>query len=104
MTQPLPPAAYALPIFIPEELQVLHHCDIRHCFEYSHLYAGTPQDNMDDKVRRGRWRGNGYELKRECDKGHGPFTGFNVKLNKRYCKKCRSLWQMAYKQRQKEKL
>jgi hypothetical protein len=40
------------------DLQVLHSCDNRVCININHLRLGTPQDNMDDKMRRGRWRGN----------------------------------------------
>lgn len=41
---------------IPEGLQVLHKCHVRCCVNPDHLYAGTAQDNMDDKMRRGRHR------------------------------------------------
>lgn len=43
---------------IPEGLWILHRCDNPPCVRPSHLYAGTPKDNAQDKVRRGRWRGN----------------------------------------------
>ena len=39
---------------IPDGLQVLHHCDIRPCVNPSHLFLGTNQDNVDDKVAKGR--------------------------------------------------
>ena len=41
---------------IPEGMDVLHHCDVPSCVEDSHLYLGTDQDNVDDKMRRGRHR------------------------------------------------
>lgn len=40
----------------PETPFILHHCDNPPCEEPSHLYAGTPQDNMDAKARRDRGR------------------------------------------------
>jgi hypothetical protein len=39
---------------IHDELLVLHHCDTPACINPDHLYIGTPQDNMDDKMERGR--------------------------------------------------
>lgn len=40
---------------IPEEKpQINHHCHRRDCVNYLHLYAGTHQDNMDDKVAADR--------------------------------------------------
>lgn len=38
---------------IPNDLQVLHHCDERRCIRPEHTYAGTHQNNMDDMVERG---------------------------------------------------
>lgn len=35
-------------------LQINHHCDNTRCFQPKHLYAGTPKNNVDDAVRRGR--------------------------------------------------
>jgi hypothetical protein len=39
---------------VPDGMQVLHRCDRPACIAPSHLRVGTHQDNMDDKVVRGR--------------------------------------------------
>jgi len=42
---------------IPAGLDVLHNCphgDNRACIEIEHLWLGTNQDNVDDKIRKGR--------------------------------------------------
>lgn len=39
---------------------VLHHCDVRMCVRPSHLWLGSNQDNIDDKVSKNRqWRPKG---------------------------------------------
>ena len=35
---------------LDSNLCVLHHCDNKKCFNPEHLFIGTKQDNMDDKV------------------------------------------------------
>lgn len=42
---------------IPEGMLVCHSCDTPRCLEIQHLFSGTDQDNMDDKVAKGRWKG-----------------------------------------------
>src|SRR5258708_4115991 len=39
---------------VPENLQVLHHCDNPTCCRPDHLFLGTGADNMADKVAKGR--------------------------------------------------
>lgn len=39
---------------IPQGLQALHHCDNPPCTNPDHLFLGTNQDNVSDKVRKGR--------------------------------------------------
>lgn len=40
-------------------LHVLHKCDTPACCNPDHLFLGTPKDNTDDKVRKGRASGGG---------------------------------------------
>lgn len=44
---------------VPKGLWVLHACDNPACVNPEHLFLGTQQDNVDDKVRKGRARGAG---------------------------------------------
>ncbi len=39
---------------VPNDVQVLHHCDNRACVRPSHLFLGTAQDNVSDMVAKGR--------------------------------------------------
>lgn len=41
---------------IPEGAQILHKCDNPPCVNPKHLRAGTPQDNVNDRIKRGRSR------------------------------------------------
>lgn len=40
----------------PSDLLILHSCDNPSCVNPIHIYAGTPDDNMHDKMSRGRHR------------------------------------------------
>lgn len=47
---------------IPDEMYVLHRCDVRACCEPTHLFIGTQADNiadMDSKGRRRNWHPRG---------------------------------------------
>ena len=47
---------------IPEGMDLLHTCDVRHCVNPAHLRPGTHDDNMEDKRQRDR---NGVKLNTE---------------------------------------
>lgn len=90
---------YAYELFvgpIPDGLVVMHSCDTPSCVNPNHLDIGTPLENNDDKVAKGRhaqlW---GTPLKRtrqtHCLNGH-PLSGRNLWVNPktgwRRCRQC----------------
>lgn len=77
---------------IPPGLHILHTCDIPSCINPAHLYAGTNQDNIRDRMIRGRSKG-GIENQPTCGRGH-VMTNDNLWIGKdgrRQCKTCGSL-------------
>lgn len=77
---------------IPDGLHVLHSCDNRLCVNPDHLFLGTNQDNVDDKIKKGRAGQNAQALKTHCPRGH-EYTEENTyrqkNKNQRSCLICR---------------
>jgi len=71
---------------VPGDLWVLHKCDNRRCVRPSHLFLGTPKDNAQDKVSKGR---DHNQQKTHCKRGH-VFTSENTRINsnRRVCRQC----------------
>lgn len=44
---------------IPENINVLHHCDNPKCVNICHLFIGTQADNVEDMLRKGRHKAIG---------------------------------------------
>ena len=83
---------------IPDGIFVCHHCDNPPCtqteptegYPDGHLFLGTHDDNMADKVAKGRTR-NGRETRTHCPDGH-PYDAINTYLTTnggRACWVCR---------------
>lgn len=87
----------AMAIFLgeskPTYILCLHHCDNPSCVNPLHLYWGNQEDNMEDRVNRGR---DSYANMTHCRKGH-PFSGENLAWDRRTgtnrwrrrCKQCK---------------
>ena len=70
-------------------LYARHTCDFPACVNPDHIQPGTPSENSQDKVRRGR----DFNLnKTACPRGH-PYSPENTHINKnrRFCKACNYL-------------
>jgi hypothetical protein len=75
---------------IPDGAWVLHRCDTRNCVRPEHLFLGTPKDNTQDMLAKGRHR-NQHHSKTHCPHGH-PYEGRNLIVSVkgwRYCRTCR---------------
>lgn len=72
---------------VPKGKFVCHRCDEPSCVNPDHLFAGTPRENTEDMVAKGRWSG-GPQRKQFCPNGH-EFTADNLVPSKDGRQRCR---------------
>lgn len=69
---------------IPDNLHVLHRCDVPSCANPEHLFLGTNQDNIDDKMAKRRHRhGDGHHNAKLTAEQIPEIRGLRGKLSQR---------------------
>jgi hypothetical protein len=80
---------------IPSDMHVLHKCDVKGCVNPWHLFLGTNQDNVNDKMNKSRHH---RQRTSNCVHNH-PLSGDNLYLYKgvRHCRTCQKGRERRYK-------
>lgn len=75
---------------IPKTKCVCHRCDVPACVNPNHLWLGSLKGNIQDCIRKKRFKSGRHNLvKTHCIKGH-PFSGENLFYNSKGYRKCRA--------------
>jgi hypothetical protein len=99
-SMPASRAAYELfKGLIPDNLHVLHRCDVPACVNPNHLFLGTRSDNQKDCVRKGR---HYFANKTHCPVGH-LYDEENTRVYKgsRHCVECGRTSAREYQRRRR---
>lgn len=70
---------------IPDGYHVCHTCDNPVCVNPSHLFLGTPTDNMQDCIRKGRFKASGSPQLKGIDHPRAIFNADQIReIRRRY--------------------
>ena len=84
---------------------ILHRCDTPACWRPDHLFLGTHQDNVDDMIAKGHYKGRVPNLRPRCKHGHeytSESSYVHPKNGHRICRECSRI-RHRIKQRERRK-
>lgn len=73
---------------IEENKVVCHTCDNRACVNPDHLFVGTVKDNIQDCIKKGRFRATGKPLEKHCRSGHDRSDSYVNGKGWTICREC----------------